>query len=97
MGKMMENCWFFMDDQSVWAVCTDCMEKGLDRNEYWVNVVPQKICSFHAFKLKINSAPIKALCNTKEHEISISRSWFSRKNMKKPSAARAAGIEMSRA
>jgi len=68
-----------------------------DGNEYWVNVVPQKICSFHAFKLKINSAPIKALCNTKEHEISISRSWFSRKNMKKPSAARAAGIEMSRA
>ena len=84
MGKIMENCWFFLDDQKVWAVCVDCMEKGLEREEYWVNVVPEKFPSFYAFRRKISSTPIEVLCNNKEHEITISRVWFRRKKMKKP-------------
>lgn len=85
MGKIMENCWLFLDDQTVWAVCVDCMEKGLEREEYWIKVVPtDKFPSFDAFRREMSSAPIKMLCNAKKHEITISRVWFSRKKMKKP-------------
>ena len=84
MGKIMENCWFFFDDQTVWAVCVDCRESGLELEEYWTNVVPDRFRSFNAFRKKINLAPIKMLCNAKKHEIIISRVWFSRKKMKKP-------------
>jgi hypothetical protein len=85
MGKIMENCWLFSDDQTVWAVCVDCMKKGLEREEYWIKVVPtDKFPSFDDFRRKISLGPIKVLCNAKKHEIVISRVWFSRKKMKKP-------------
>ena len=85
MGKIMENCWFFYDDQTVWAVCVDCMEKGLEREDYWIKVVrTDRFPSFDAFRREVNSAPIKMLCNAEKHEITISRVWFSRKKMKKP-------------
>ena len=84
MGKIRQNCWCFKGTQHVWAVCSDCMEKGLERDEYWVNIVPNILHSLDAFKRKIDSGPIKALCNTKEHEITISSFWFSKKNMEEP-------------
>jgi hypothetical protein len=45
MGEIMTNCWCFMEKEkpgickSVWAVCVNCSELGMERDDYWINMV----------------------------------------------------------
>ena len=89
MGETMKNCWCFLDYKgvckSVWAVCTKCEEQGLDRDDYWINVVPNTIRTLDDLIREINqNGEVTVRCNQGTHDIIIQRYWFARKGMEEP-------------
>ena len=89
MGEKMNNCWCFVDGRgvckSVWAVCTKCEEQGLDRDDYWINLVPNAINTFDDFIKETNRrGQLIIRCNQGRHDVVIRRHWFARKGMEEP-------------
>jgi hypothetical protein len=89
MGDIRKNCWCFGDAthpcKRVWVVCTRCEKQRLDRDDYWVNVVPNKFNTFEDFSKEIKrNGEVIVRCNQGIHEIAIQNPYFKKKPMIEP-------------
>lgn len=89
MGRIRQNAWLYEGDhqQKVWALCADCKDRGLERIDYWVNIVPDKFSTIDKLKTAIDQTPnkrIEVLCNSRKHVVGISGVWFARKKLFPP-------------
>jgi len=87
MGEIMENCWCFMNDagvcRRVWAVCVKCSELRFERDDCWVQIVPNTY-TFNELINILKKDKIIVTCKQGEHQIIIGRLWFAKKGMKEP-------------
>lgn len=87
MGEIMENCWCFMNDagvcRRVWAVCVKCYELGFERDDCWVQIVPNTY-TFNELINVLKKDKIIVTCKQGKHQIIIKRLWFAKKGMKEP-------------
>lgn len=74
IGKKMKNCWFYLGDQSIWAVCEDCRQQ---KQPHWVKVP----LNLDQLGKELGKGSYFLQC-PKGHLIEIERVWFDRKGPK---------------
>jgi len=86
MSEKVQIAWVFFPGkvEGVYAVCHECQNGRLPRDEYWVNIAPKRYFSFDQLKKRMKGGAVPITCD-RGHRFWVTEFRFAPRNRKKPS------------